>query len=76
MPGNQIYKSAESLNAALSTLPENAFTVAFFISNTNVSQDEWLNPLADYLGRNGFATIGIKTPESENKCCRAISGCN
>ncbi len=32
MPGNQIYKSAESLNAALSTLPENAFTVAFFIS--------------------------------------------
>ncbi len=29
MPGNQIYKSAESLNAALSTLPENAFTVAF-----------------------------------------------
>lgn len=69
MDDNQIYKSAESLNAALSTLPENVFTVAFFISNTNVYQDEWLNPLADYLGRNGFATIGIKTPESENKCC-------
>ena len=29
MDDNQIYKSAESLNAALSTLPENVFTVAF-----------------------------------------------
>lgn len=69
MPGNQIYKSVESLNAVLSALHENAFTVALFINNTNVSQDEWLNPLADYLGQNGFVTIGIKTPESENNCC-------
>lgn len=68
MNGNQIHKSAETLNATLSALPEKAFTVAFFINNTETSQDEWLNPLAAYLGQNGYITVGIKTPNSQDKC--------
>lgn len=68
MVDNQIYRSAKSLNGALSTLPASAFTVAFFINNTDTSQDEWLNPLAAYLGQKGFVTIGIKTPNSMDKC--------
>lgn len=68
MNGNQIHRSAKSLNEALSTLPENAFAVALFIDDTNVSQDEWLNPLAEFLGQRGYSTVGIKTPNSLDKC--------
>lgn len=53
-----------ALIAQLSALPKDAFAVGFYIHNTNISQDEWMNPLALYLHKKGFVTVGIQTPVS------------
>lgn len=65
---SQIFTNVQSLNECLSSLPKDAFVVAFFMHIVNVSQDEWLDPLAEYLNEKGFVTIGIKTPLSIDKC--------
>lgn len=68
MQNSHIFRSAKSINEELSILPDAALRIGLFIHNTDVSQDEWLNPLAAYLKSRGFVTIGITTPASSGKC--------
>lgn len=58
----------DQLQEVLANLPPNAFVAGFFISFANVSQDEWLNPLAGYLQERGFVTVALLTPRSLEKC--------
>lgn len=52
----------------LANLPAEAFVVAFYINNANNSQDEWMNPLAEYLREKGFFVIGIISESAKGKC--------
>ncbi|WP_165064760.1 hypothetical protein [Desulfovibrio sp. ZJ200] len=38
--------------------------VGFYIGNTQVSQDEWMNPLALELRRRGYAVVGLLAREA------------
>lgn len=57
-----------SLQEMLATVPADALVVGLYIHSTEVSQDEWLNPLARRLQDAGFVTIGLCTPQSVGKC--------
>lgn len=59
---------AKSLHTLFTQLPHDTFIVGLFINLFDVSQDEWLNPLARTLNAKGFTTIGITTPQSTDKC--------
>lgn len=58
------FRNVCALNAALAALPRDAFVVAFFLHGVQVSQDEWMEPLARHLRERGFVTVGVTTPES------------
>lgn len=62
-----IYNS-QNLHELLVHLPRETFVVALFMHSLEAGQDEWLNPLAKALAAKGFVTIGIKTPQSADKC--------
>ena len=68
MAGRDIFRDVAALNAALTALPPDAFVVAFFIHALQVSQDEWMEPLARHLREAGFVTVGVTTPESAERC--------
>lgn len=63
-----VFRDAAALDAALAALPPDAFVVAFFLHALQVSQDEWMDPLARHLRTAGFVTVGITTPRSEGQC--------
>lgn len=60
--------TCEQLKARLASLPQDTLVVGLFINFANVSQDEWLNPLAGYLRKHGYVTIGLMTERSAAKC--------
>lgn len=64
----KIFRTAKSINEKLISLPGAALKIGLFIHNVDVSQDEWLNPLAAHLKNKGFTTVGITTPTSSKKC--------
>lgn len=59
-----IFRDVSALNLALAALPRDTFVVAFFLHGVQISQDEWMNPLACHLREAGFVTLGVTTPES------------
>lgn len=63
-----MFRDAAALDAALAALPQDAFVVAFFLHALQVSQDEWMAPLARHLRKAGFVTVGITTPQSAGQC--------
>ena len=65
---NTIFRDVSALNAALASLPPDAFVVAFFLHGVQVSQDEWMDPLARHLREAGFVTVGVTTPQSAALC--------
>lgn len=67
-PVSHIYPSAKGINEKLKQLYDANLIIGFFIHNADVSQDEWLNPLAAFLKSKGHTTIGITTPASAGKC--------
>lgn len=60
--------TARELDNMLDEFTPTSLVIAFFINNVDVSQDEWLNPLAKFLKNKGFVTVGITTPTSAGKC--------
>lgn len=56
------------LQEMLAALPPEAVVIGLYVNSTAVTQDEWLNPLAERLRGAGFVTIGICTPGSKGKC--------
>lgn len=67
-PVDSIFRDVSALNAALAGLPPDTFVVAFFLHSLQVSQDEWMEPLARHLRAAGFATVAITTPQSAAHC--------
>ena len=73
MAGRDIFRDVAALNAALTALPPDAFVVAFFIHALQVSQDEWMEPLARHLREAGFVTVGVTwMPRNIRPCFRLM----
>lgn len=58
----------EGLLYNLARLEKGKLAVAFFINNSSLSQDEWMNPMAETFREMGFFTIGLVTPHSKDNC--------
>lgn len=60
------YMTIQSLQKFLDRLPSDKIVVAFYINVTDVSQNEWMDSLAEVLHQHGFISIGILTPQAQS----------
>lgn len=66
MAKTKIY-GLQNLQQTLSALSPDVFVVAFYVNNTNVSQDIWMNPLAARMRAAGYLTVAICTPQNVDR---------
>lgn len=65
LPG---FSDEKKLADFLANIHHDTFVVAFYINNINNSQDEWMNPLAEYLKGKGYIVLGIISRKAAGKC--------
>lgn len=64
----KIFQGIDELNSHLASSRDGMRNIAFFISSTDLSQDEWLDPLAKSLRQADYNTIALIAPDAIGRC--------